>query len=730
MKGTLRVASLAVAVAIAITGCGGGGSSGGGQTPSPVARSAVDGAVTKGPVAGATLHLYRMDASGQKDGEPVAGPITTGADGSWSAQVPDSVPRPLLIESSGGTYIDEATGNTVSAGALNSFLPEGASSAAVTPLSELLVRASREHLASNPESDLSSGVQAGRDVLDDVLGASFDPLTTVPSATSDDPLAKQYAAVLGGLSTQANTLSPGTDPFETVIALVDDASDGVIDGQKSGSPVTIGTEGGALPATNGDDLVSAIQQYTSTTDDGDFSDVTSFTVTATSAGNGSVSPQSVSLLGGASVSFQLTAETGYSLDAVTGCPGTLSGNTFTTDALNAACSLTASFVINEYPVTVETVDGGSLLPVSAQVAHGEEAQFEVTVDEGYQLDGVSGCDGSLSGTTYTTGPVTAACSIVPDFSLKQYAVSTAVVAGDGSVDPQALTVAHGNSGLLTVTPALGYVIDTVAGDSCEVAAGENGYTVGPVTSDCLVEASFTLQQFTVTASATGDGTVSPTVSTVDYGNSAVLTVTPSANQQVASATGCDGSLEGTTYTTGPVMADCAVSVVFEPVTYVVTTLADHGTFTPSNPDVAHGDTQMFTVSPDEGYELVSIAGCGGTQEGNGFTTGPVTAACEVTATFAIKTYTITATVNGGNGAIDPGLLENVEHGATETFSITPDSGYQVDTISGCGGSLEGNTYTTGVITADCAIEVSFAEDGMGTPAAVWDEFNWDQANWQ
>jgi len=729
MKGIFRITSLAVA--IAITGCGGGGgSSGGGKAPSPAPRSAVDGAVTKGPVAGATLHLYRMDGSGQKTGDPVAGPITTGADGGWSAQVPDSVPRPLLIESTGGSYTDEATGNAVSAGALNSLLPEGASTAAVTPLSELLVRAAREHLSSNPGSDLNSGLQAGRDVLNNVLGAAFDPLTTVPSASSDDPSAKQYAAVLGGLSTQANTLSPGTDPFATVIALVEDASDGVIDGQKDGSPVSIGTEGGSLPATNGEDLVNAIQLYTSTTDDGDFSAVTSFTVTASTTGNGSVSPQSLSLLGGAAVAFQLTADPGYSLESVTGCPGTLSGSTFTTDALNATCALSASFAINQYPVTVETVTGGSLLPASAQVAHGEVAQFEVTVDEGYQLDGVSGCDGTLSGTTYTTGPVTAACSIVPAFSLKQYAVSTAVVAGDGSFDPQALTVAHGNSGLLTVTPALGYVIDTVVGDSCEVAAGYTGYTVGPVTSDCLVEASFALQQFTVTASASGDGTVSPLISTVDFGNSAVLTVTPSANQQVASATGCEGQLAGSTYTTGPVTADCAVSVVFEPVTYTVTTVADHGTFTPSNPAVAHGDTQMFTVSPDAGYELVSIAGCGGVQDGNGFTTGSVTAACEVTATFAIKTYTITATVNGGNGTITPGLLENVEHGATESFTVTPDSGFQVDSISGCGGSLEGNTYTTAVITADCAIAVTFAEDGMGTPAAVWNESNWDQANWQ
>ncbi|KGD62680.1 hypothetical protein Y5S_03635, partial [Alcanivorax nanhaiticus] len=61
MKGTFRIASLAVAVAIA--GCGGGGgSSGGGKAPQPAAKSAVSGAVTKGPVAGAELYLYQMGA--------------------------------------------------------------------------------------------------------------------------------------------------------------------------------------------------------------------------------------------------------------------------------------------------------------------------------------------------------------------------------------------------------------------------------------------------------------------------------------------------------------------------------------------------------------------------------------------------------------------------------------------------------------------------------------------
>ena len=291
MKGTFRIASLAMAIAIA--GCGGGGGSSGDASSTPSAKSSVDGAVTKGPVAGATLYLYSMDATGNKTGDAVAGPITTAADGSWSVTIPDSVARPLLIEASGGTYEDEATGATVNAGSLNSFLPAGAETAAVTPVSELLVRAAREHLAANAEATLDDGVNAGRDVLDDVLGVSFDPLTTVPATSGDDAAAKQYAAVLGGLSTQANTLSGSTDPFETVIALIEDASDGVVDGKKDGSNITIGDNAGTLPDTSSSDLVDAINDYASENEE---LGVASYTLSAAAGSNGSVSPASVSVL--------------------------------------------------------------------------------------------------------------------------------------------------------------------------------------------------------------------------------------------------------------------------------------------------------------------------------------------------------------------------------------------------------------------------------------------------
>ncbi|PHR67022.1 hypothetical protein [Alcanivorax sp.] len=731
MKGTFRIASLAVAVAIA--GCGGGGgSSGGGKAPQPAAKSAVSGAVTKGPVAGAELYLYQMGADGKAMGDAVAGPIQTGADGSWSVQLANSIPRPLLIESSGGTYTDEATGETVNAGSLNSFLPEGASTAAVTPLSELLVRSTREHLANTPGASIEEGIDAGVGVLDDVLGVTFDPLTTVPSTTGDDSAAKQYAAVLGGLSKQAHTISSGTDAFDTVMALIEDASDGVVDGKKDGVDISIGEAEGPLPVTSGDDLVAAINSYASSNDE--LNEFTSFTVTASTDGNGSVSPSSVSLLAGARANFDITPDTGYSIAGTSGCDGTLDGATFTTDELSAACELSVSFEINSYEVTVTNVPGGQVLPASAQVDHGSTAQFEVTPDTGWTLLSVDGCDGTLDGTTYTTGPITEACTLSPSYAQNQYDVTTSVEAGEGSMTPESQGVLHGETGTLTVTPVFGFELSAVpTGDACEVApTGNPGeYTVGPVTSACNVTASFSLMSYTVTPSVSGNGSVSPAGAvTVQHNSATAFTLFPNAGHQ-ANVSGCDGSRVDDVFTTAGITGDCTVLVEFEPILYQVTTEADHGSFTPANPEVAYGETQGFTVTADEGYEVSEISGCGGTQDGNTFTTGIITAECDVTATFAIETYTLTASVDGGNGMIGPNLVENVEHGSTETFTVTADEGYVINTASGCGGSMtDATTYTTDAITEDCAISVSFEEEGTGTTAAVWNDFNWDEANWQ
>ncbi|MCM2338879.1 MAG: hypothetical protein NDI62_00255 [Burkholderiales bacterium] len=73
---------------------------------------------------------------------------------------------------------------------------------------------------------------------------------------------------------------------------------------------------------------------------------------------------------------------------------------------------------------------------------------------------------------------------------------------------------------------------------------------------------------------------------------------------------------------------------------------------------------------------------------------------------ACKSYTVTGTAGTG-GAITP-ASRTVAYGLTTTFTVTPNTDYSINTVSGCSGTLSGNTYTTGAITANCTVTATFS----------------------
>ena len=69
-----------------------------------------------------------------------------------------------------------------------------------------------------------------------------------------------------------------------------------------------------------------------------------WTVNASGDGNGSMSPSTRTVEDGFTASFTLSANPGYAIDWVdSNCGGSLSGTTFTTDAVHADCSIQAHF---------------------------------------------------------------------------------------------------------------------------------------------------------------------------------------------------------------------------------------------------------------------------------------------------------------------------------------------------------------------------------------------------
>jgi len=153
----------------------------------------------------------------------------------------------------------------------------------------------------------------------------------------------------------------------------------------------------------------------------------SYTVTATAGSGGAVSPASATVTEGTTTSISITLNEGYEIAEVTGCGGTLTGTTYTTGPVSAACSINATFRLKKYTVTATATSGGTVTPASVSVEHGSKATFTLAASPGYKITGASGCGGALAGTAYTTGNITSACIVSTEFALDIPYQTTAII---------------------------------------------------------------------------------------------------------------------------------------------------------------------------------------------------------------------------------------------------------------------------------------------------------------
>ncbi|UZJ43934.1 S8 family serine peptidase [Marinimicrobium sp. C6131] len=133
-----------------------------------------------------------------------------------------------------------------------------------------------------------------------------------------------------------------------------------------------------------------------------------------------------------------------------------------------------------------------------------------------------------------------------------------------------------------------------------------------------------------------------------------------------------------------------------------------GQITPSQRQVEAGQTTSFTITPDPGYELQSITGCGGERTRDIFTTDTVQSDCTVSARFQLSDYRISTQVSGLGTLSPESALVTIED--TTEFVVLPAEDYRLASISGCGGRLEDDRYTVAEVSAACTISVRFEPD--------------------
>lgn len=239
-----------------------------------------------------------------------------------------------------------------------------------------------------------------------------------------------------------------------------------------------------------------------------------------------------------------------------------------------------------------------------------------------------------------------------------------------------------------------------------------------------VQSATYITTYSVTANASAHGNVSCTPTHVDYDSNSVCSITPEAGYHITGvATGPTGSSlvsvgKVESYNIANIKADMTISATFAIDTFTVTpsTGLQGGGISPNTAQtVEYNGTATFTVTPSAGYHVTAVTGCNGNLSGALFTTGLITSNCNVTAEFAVDTFTITTNV-GANGSVSctPTV---VPYNSGSICLISPDAGYHPK-VTGCNGTLTGNTYSITALQSDCTVLASFENGAPSLPTIV------------
>ena len=100
-----------------------------------------------------------------------------------------------------------------------------------------------------------------------------------------------------------------------------------------------------------------------------------------------------------------------------------------------------------------------------------------------------------------------------------------------------------------------------------------------------------------------------------------------------------------------------------------------------------------------------VASCGG--GGSSSQSGP--------SLPSVTTYTLT--INSGIGGTTPQTSYSVTAGNSISFDISPDDTYIIENAEGCGGQLDGKTFSTSSINANCNVSIEFRR-GYTLPSSI------------
>ena len=240
---TLLVGSMSI-----LFGCGGGGSS----VTTPVNHSGttgtngmISGTAVKGPINGGTVTVFAV-TDGSMGMQLASG--TTDSQGNYIISIGDYA-GPVMLQMSGGTYVDEATGATVSMApgdvmtAVMTTLPSGAAVTGIqiTPLTSMGQAMAHNMAGGMSDANIAAANAAMGNyfMVSDILHTPpMNPL--VPGSGTGATLdMRNYGMAIAAMTQYAKNIGM-TSSSGIVTSMMNDASDGVMNGMMGSTQIAMG----------------------------------------------------------------------------------------------------------------------------------------------------------------------------------------------------------------------------------------------------------------------------------------------------------------------------------------------------------------------------------------------------------------------------------------------------------------------------------------------------------
>ena len=340
--------------------------------------------------------------------------------------------------------------------------------------------------------------------------------------------------------------------------------------------------------------------------------------------------------------------------------------------------ISSLFDMYKISISVNPSNSGTTNPSgNINAKKGGEISVSAIPSSNYHFTGWTG-DVISSDNPLLVTNVTKNMDITANFAINTYSIN-ALAGANGSISPTGtVTVAHGSSQIFTIAPDAGYLLASVLVDGLSIGV-VTSYTFSNVITDHSISASFTntcIVNFVAGANGSISGT---TTQNVLYGNNcSAVTGNPNTGYHFVNWTRAGGY----TFTSNPLTAtnitkNITITANFAINTYTLTFIEEaNGVIIGTKIQTVNYGQNGVSVRavPNIGYHFVNWTG-DVTSTGNPLTITNVTSNMNVTANFAINTYTLTYTA-GVNGAISGISVQTVDYGSGgSVVSAIPDATY-------------------------------------------------------